>query len=560
MLRKLLMLGTIAAGLAAPAGAGAAGAGTLDSIKLPDAASHIAPGSDGSVFVTLTATRKVAKVSPDGTVVESPDLGGAPSGITVAEGRVWATIASLKKVAALDPANLSTIRFTDTPANRCGPVAVAGSGDGKVYVSLPNDGTSATCSPATPSALLPVTAATGAAAVWIDDRGQAFDLLATGGKLWVPDFEGGAVRRLSLNAGLAVEATYGVPGGGQAQGIGVGPDGQIVATAWGNSVVRVAPGASSGDMTVFASDVPSGAGVTSVGGSLYVAASALGGGTPALRRFPADGSVVPPITPLAGSTPWRVAPGPDGTVLFTDRNEARLMRFTSRPPRAATGAVTDNSGRSARVDVVANPGGNTAEVTVQFGTTTAYGSTVSAVPAQPGVTAASGTADVALRAELPGLALGTIYHYRAAAVTPEGIAYGEDRTFTTPAKPTGPGARPRIALTRSTKKGVLKVTKIRVTGLLGGETIKVSCAGKGCPSKKKDRTVSTTAKKAGDLTVAAKKITSAKLGKGARVTVQVTKAGTTGAVTTATVTKKKQFDVQERCLPAGAKKPVKCAG
>ncbi len=563
MVRKLMLLGTIAAGLGLPASAGAVGTGTLDSVKLPDAANSIAAGPDGSVFVTLTATRKVAKVAADGTVTESADLGGAPGGIAFAEGRVWATVTALKKVAAIDPANLSSIRLTDTPANRCGPVAVAGPGNGKVFVSLPNDGTGATCSPATPSALLPVAAATGTADLWVDDRGQAFDLLAANGKLWVPDFEGGAVRRLAANAALTVEATYGLPVGGQAQGVGVAPDGQIVATAWGaNSVARIAPSAPNGAMNVFATSVPSPVGAASVGGSLYVAASAFGGGGSAsLHRFPADGSVAEPITPLAGSAPWRAAPGPDGTVLFTDLNEARLLRYTSRPPRATTGVVSENTGLSAKVELSANPGGNPAEVTVQFGTTTVYGSTAAAVPVQPGATA-SGTADLALRADLPGLALGTTYHYRAVAATAEGIAYGEDRTFTTPAKPTGPGAgaRPQLPLTRSTKKGVLKVTKIRVAGLLGGETIKVTCAGKGCPSKKKDRAVTATAKQAGDLTLAAKKITAAKLGKGAKVTVQVTKPGTTGVVTTAKVTKKKKFDVQERCLADGAKTPSKCAG
>ncbi len=260
-------------------------------------------------------------------------------------------------------------------------------------------------------------------------------------------------------------------------------------------------------------------------------------------------------------------PGPDGTVLFTDLNDARLMRFTSRPPRAATGGVAENNGSSEKADLVVNPGGNLAVVTVQYGTTTAYGSTALAVPIGfPGVPAASGIADVALRADLTGLSLGTTYHYRAVAVTAEGTAYGEDRTFTAPTEgvpPIGGGSastRPSITLTRSARKGVLKVTKIRVTRLTGGETIKVTCTGKGCPRKKKDRTVTKTAKQAGALTVSAKKITSAKLGKGAKVTVTVTKAGTTGVVTTATVTKKRKFDVQERCLVAGAKSPSKCAG
>ncbi len=272
---RLLVLGALTAALALPATAAAVGIGTLDSIRLPDAASHIAAGPDGSVFVTLTATRQVAKVAPDGTVTTSADLGGAASGIAVADGKVWATVTSLKKVAAFDPANLDSVTFTNTPANRCGPVAVAGLGDGSVYVSLPNDGTGATCSPATPSSLLPITAASGAAGLWVDDRGQAFDLLASGGALWVPDFGGDRVRRLAPGAALTVTASFDVPAGAQPQGIGLAPDGQIVVSLWGTgSAARVAPDAASGTMMqTFASQLPSPAGVTSVGGSLYIAAT-----------------------------------------------------------------------------------------------------------------------------------------------------------------------------------------------------------------------------------------------------------------------------------------------
>lgn len=563
------MLGAVVAGIALPASAGAVGTGTVDSIALPGPANSVALAPDGSVWVSLSQNRTVARIAPGGTVSESADLGGATTGITVVEGKVWVAVTTAKKVVRFDPGSVEAPVPTTTPAGSCGPVAIAGLGNGTVVVSLPNEGGSLTCMPATPSQLLPVSAA-GVAGVPLSGRGRAFDLTASGGYLWVPDNDGDVLRRVTSDAALTVTGTYGLPGGSGAAGIGTAPNGDIVVSLQNtNAVVRLAPTAAGGtNATEFATAIASPFGVGSVGNSLFVAGSATGGGSATIRRFPGDGSLALPIQPLAGAKPWDVSPGPDGTVLFTDLDNARLLRFTSRPPRAATGDVSENVGTSARVDLTANPGGNAAITTVEFGPTTAYGSTAVATPASPGVPVASGTADVGLRADLRDLTLGTTYHYRAVAVTAEGTAYGEDRTFTTPATPTaasagpagtpGAAARPKIAIRPSVKKGKLRIAKIRVTELTGGEKITVTCSGKGCPRKQKDRTFKVTAKKAGSLTVAAKKIMAATLGKGARVVVRVAKPGMTGAVTTVSVSRKNTLSVNEQCLAPGAKKPRAC--
>lgn len=549
------------AGCAIPGTAAAAGTGTVDAIRLPGATSSVALAPDGSVWTSLPMRRTVARIAPDGSVTESNDLTGAPAGVTVAAGKVWVAVTSAKKVVAFDLASTDAFTSTATPAGSCGPVGITAGNDGKVYVSLPNDGTVATCSYVVPSELLPISA-TGVAGTPVAERGQAFDLVSAGGQLWVPDGQGNVLRRLSLDASLTVTGTFPLPAGSGARGIGVAPDGTIaVGLANTHSVARVGAVAPNGTAAeIFATQVPSPAGIASAHGSLYVAGSGLSGGAATIRRFPSDGSLALPITPLAAAEPWDVSPGPDGTVLFTDRANERLIRFISRPPRAVTGGVAENSGALARIDAGANPGGNAAVVTVEYGPTTAYGASAVAVPTAPGVLVASGTADVALRAELKDLKLSTTYHYRTVVVTPEGTAVGEDRTFTTAATaPIGAANRPQVVVTtRKPKRGTVQLRAIKLSNLVGGEQIVVTCAGAGCPSKKNDRTFRTTAKRAGELAVKPKKLLLSKLRRGAKVTVAVTKPGRTGVVATATVGKNSRVTFTTRCMAAGDTKRSAC--
>lgn len=74
--------------------------------------------------------------------------------------------------------------------------------------------------------------------------------------------------------------------------------------------------------------------------------------------------------------------------------------------------------------VIAN--GVSTEVVFEYGTTTAYGSTVSASPAL-----ATGNSETLVSAALTGLTLNTVYHFRVKATNSGGVATSEDRTFTT---------------------------------------------------------------------------------------------------------------------------------
>jgi hypothetical protein len=90
-------------------------------------------------------------------------------------------------------------------------------------------------------------------------------------------------------------------------------------------------------------------------------------------------------------------------------------------------AAQSTDGTVALYGVVNDNGYNTT-VSVEYGATTAYGSTVAATPAP--VTAGSGPTMVF--ATLPALACGgSTYHYRIKAVNADGTTYGSDQTFTT---------------------------------------------------------------------------------------------------------------------------------
>lgn len=99
-------------------------------------------------------------------------------------------------------------------------------------------------------------------------------------------------------------------------------------------------------------------------------------------------------------------------------------------------AVTSTS---ATLQAAIDPDGVDTTYYFQYGRSTAYGSTV---PALPGLDLGSGSGDVAVSVHLQGLASGTIYHYRVVAVSEAGgepvTVEGPDKTLTT--QPVGSGA------------------------------------------------------------------------------------------------------------------------
>lgn len=104
-------------------------------------------------------------------------------------------------------------------------------------------------------------------------------------------------------------------------------------------------------------------------------------------------------------------------------------------PSAITGAVSAVTASGATVAGTVNPEGLATTWTIEYGTTTSYGSQTSSQ------SAGSGSADVQVSGTLSGLQPGTTYHYRLDATSSAGSSEGADGLFTTAAAPgavTGP--------------------------------------------------------------------------------------------------------------------------
>ena len=110
-----------------------------------------------------------------------------------------------------------------------------------------------------------------------------------------------------------------------------------------------------------------------------------------------------------------------GTTLGAD------MTFTTLVPTAATGAAGSITLSGATLNGSVNDNGAAINsVIFEYGTDTAYGSSVSAAPGS----VAAGTGVTSVSAAITGLTAGTTYHYRVDAAYSGGTAWGADMTFT----------------------------------------------------------------------------------------------------------------------------------
>jgi len=104
------------------------------------------------------------------------------------------------------------------------------------------------------------------------------------------------------------------------------------------------------------------------------------------------------------------------------------MTFTTlgQVPTATTIAATNITTVAAQLNGSVNANYLSSVVTFEWGTTTSYGTTVTAI--QSPIT---GNTSMTISASISGLSIGTTYHYRVKAVNSLGTTYGSDMTFTT---------------------------------------------------------------------------------------------------------------------------------
>ena len=501
--------------LAAPAGAASiAPIGGFQS-----ATDGVTLGPDGNLWVSETAGN-VVRLSPSGQVLNRYPGAGTGQLSPGPGGRVWLADTANDRLVWFDATAAAPSAHAVPTGYPCGPVAVVEGQDGRMYFSVPSDAN--LCG----DSRLGSMAADGTGITLVPGRGTVYDLVAAGGKLYAPDAAGDAVRRLTLGAGLAVETSVSVPSGSGPTVITAdGTDVTVALTNLGR-LARFPSTQNGGDATVLA---PSpGSLVTPVGiaagpdGRTYVT----GRDNATLARVGQDGAFT--FTAVGGE-PTTIANGPDQDLYITDRANARVLRYVSNPPRVAnTIGIPDGGMVMTSVD----PRGNETTVVVDYGTTEALGRSTAPI------TVPAGVGGVPLTITLPADFVGVGFA-RVRATNAEGTT----STGTTSVSRMAPPPPPKVSklAAKVTFKWAFsgartRLTKIEVSKLVGGETIKLTCSGKGCPLKAKTyKNVKPGTRK---LTTLFKR--KHKLAKGAKVTVTVTKAGSTGTKTVLTVRGRKQ--------------------
>jgi hypothetical protein len=100
------------------------------------------------------------------------------------------------------------------------------------------------------------------------------------------------------------------------------------------------------------------------------------------------------------------------------------------------------------------------------------------------------------------------------------------------------------------------MSDFRVRNVPAGTTVKVSCAGRGCPFERRTRRVAGARARVSLLAL----VRGAKLRDGARIRVKLTRPLTVGRVTTWRMRARKLPRRSDRCLPPGARRAVTCRG
>ncbi|HEY2766708.1 MAG TPA: choice-of-anchor Q domain-containing protein [Solirubrobacteraceae bacterium] len=149
------------------------------------------------------------------------------------------------------------------------------------------------------------------------------------------------------------------------------------------------------------------------GGPTELPTLALGAGSPAIDA--GDNATCP-------TTDARGVPRPHGLV-------CDMGAFELSPPLVTTTAASGVTTSGASVGGNADPSGLDTSARIEYGTTTAYGSSTAAQDV------GSGTSAVTVAATLSGLAPNTTYHYRVLATNRDGMSVGADATFVTGAAP-----------------------------------------------------------------------------------------------------------------------------
>ncbi len=138
--------------------------------------------------------------------------------------------------------------------------------------------------------------------------------------------------------------------------------------------------------------------------------------------FSAPGQTAGDMTYFNGTSWTRIPKGTDGQILIM---QAGIPAWTNQLlPAATTSAATSTSPTGAVLNGIVNANGFSSTITFEYGTTTAYGATATAIQSP-----VAGNAVTNVSATITGLTYGITYHYRVKAVNAVGTSNGSDMTF-----------------------------------------------------------------------------------------------------------------------------------
>jgi streptogramin lyase len=377
------------------------------------------PGPDGAFWITQWSSNAIARMTTAGVTSPYvlPSSGTQPRAIaTGPDGNLWATEGQGNAIARVTPTGVATEYPLPTPAS--GPAGIVAGPDGN---------------------------------------------------LWFTETSGARIGRIAPSSGTVSEIA--LASGAQPSGIAAGADGNLwVALTGTNAIARVTP---SGTVIAFpvptASSAPLDVAAGPDGNVWFVERDAgrIGRITPAgtITEFPLASASSAPTTiaagpdgalwfgeqtgnaigrittagaveeyPLAaGAQPGDIALGPDGNLWVTESARDAVARITT-PPAIGTAAAAAKGTSEVDVAVGISVHAQQTTVSVEYGPTTAYGSTT---PVR--VFNSPSTAPVSQSWSIAGLAPGTTYHLRVVASNATGTARGADVVAATVAGPAGPG-------------------------------------------------------------------------------------------------------------------------
>jgi tripartite motif-containing protein 71 len=141
-------------------------------------------------------------------------------------------------------------------------------------------------------------------------------------------------------------------------------------------------------------------------------------------------------------SPTYMAADAEGRLWIIDSENKRVeVLKQAAAHKAETTSVSALGRTKATLNAQVNPEGAATSYQFEYGTSQAYGSLAPAAPKSIG----SGSTPVKVAETLAGLKPATTYYYRVVATSGETTTYGEDRHFATPALPSDPSAKWRIA-------------------------------------------------------------------------------------------------------------------